>query len=222
MRATTFHQYLQLQVSPVPAAIEVRRTGILLVLLETDCEHLVGQPPAYMPQYESNSLMILVWVSRQFLNCGVRYETEHTREISLEVVFVHSMPSLASIFYPYNSAVIPMWPQSSPRGSSLSHMHFYAAQDNARFSPYVPIRKPQLIKKPVSLPWVCSIHAAPPSFIARSWRGAARHFPPLDFLHRFLSLNHAYAALGSCGLVVLATSPFVAPSATSTDAGNCP
>jgi hypothetical protein len=49
-------------------------------------------------------------------------------------------------------------------------MHSYAACSNQtpNFPPYVPVRKPQLIKKHASLLWVCSIHAAPLSFYART------------------------------------------------------
>jgi hypothetical protein len=53
-------QYSQLQDIPVWIASEVCRNGDLLVSLETECEHLVGQSPAFMPRYEFSSLMNLL------------------------------------------------------------------------------------------------------------------------------------------------------------------
>jgi hypothetical protein len=86
--------------------------------------------------------------------------------------------------------------------------------------PYVLILKPELIKKPVcrSSWYEYTPRRRPPAHA----RGAARHFAPsLNSYPSVLLPPQAYAAFGSCGLVVPATSPFVAPSATSA-AGNCP
>jgi hypothetical protein len=74
--------------------------------------------------------------------------------------------------------------------------------------------------EPVSLLVVC-IHAAPPSSFLRTLVARRGISAPLDiFQSIFLPIRHGYAAFGSCGLVVPATSPFLSPS-TST-AGNCP
>jgi hypothetical protein len=103
------------------------------------------------------------------------------------------------------------------------HMHSYAAQPNAQSFAVCPSSQASARRKSCIAPlgmYTCTRRAA---LTPAHARGAARHFRTfLIPFHHINLLLQAYAAFGSCGLVVPATSPPVAPSATSAAAGNCP
>jgi hypothetical protein len=185
----------------MPYLRQSKRTGLIICWcqLETSCESL---PKRIVKEKEKFTGTVF--------KCGV---------CTFDAVAQHEKHShaIGSRTYSYIHAnfVTPVRDYNHP-----VHMRSYAACDTHPCRPCDSTRKPQVVCKPMSSSgYVVYTPRRPPSSHAR---GAARHFPPLDFLHRFLSLNHAYAAFGSCGLVVPVTSPFVAPSATSTAAGNCP
>jgi hypothetical protein len=220
------------QFSGVHVAFEVHRTDDLLMLLEIHCEHIIDQINSCGDD-KSHSLVLFSKYSHDpsvMMQSGKLQPRETVVTCSVctfDAISRHESNghAISINIYPYNAAAIPVWQQSNPRASPLSSHAFLCSPTQrpifCRMSQLASLSSSKILYR--SSGYVYMYTPRRPRSSARSWRGAARHFRTfLIPFHHINLLLQAYAAFGSCGLVVPATSPFVAPSATSAAAGNCP